>query len=285
MKKTKPVITVLGLCGRSVFLEVDHFHSSGETVHADSIHIEPGGKGYNQAVAAARLGASVNFITCCGDDDDGKVCSDFLIGEGIRPLVQKTDKASTAFASILTDRCGENQVTVYRGAADYLSADFIRMNEAVFAETDILLLNLEYPLEVNYAALELAEKYGVRTIMNPAPAGKLGRELLDRFFCITPNESEAAVIGFETTCEIITLGGNGVLVIENGKRVRIPAESISVVDTTGAGDCFNAALAVSVAKGDSLTEAAEFAQKAAAKSVSKRYVMPSLPYINELQEK
>ena len=132
-----PVITILGLCGRSVFLKVDHFHHPGETLHASAIHIEPGGKGYNQAVAAARLGAAVHFIAACGDDEDGKVCSSFLIKEGITPHIQIVANA-TAFASILTDAAGENRVTVFRGAADKLSADYVYAQEALFEESDIL---------------------------------------------------------------------------------------------------------------------------------------------------
>lgn len=278
----KPVITVLGLCGRSVFMQVDHFHAPGETVHADGIHIEPGGKGYNQAVAAARLSAEVNFITCCGNDDDAAACRSFLEAEGITPCFEYTDKAATAFAAILTDRSGDNRVTVCRGAADYLTADFVRSCESVIAGSDILLLNLEYPQAANEAALELAEKHGVKAVLNPAPAVLCGEEFLRRFWCITPNESEAQILGFETQREIITLGADGVLIRDGGRTMRLPACKAQAADTTGAGDCFNGAFAVAVAEGKPLAEAAEFAQKAAALSVSKHYVMPSLPYRNEI---
>ena len=277
MLMNRPVITVLGLCGRSVFMKVDHFHNSGETLHADFIHVEPGGKGYNQAVAAARLGAKVYFFAACGDDDDGRGCEEFLEKEGIVPYIQKVD-GSTAFATILTDQAGNNQVTVFRGATDNLSGEFIRAHEMVFAESDIVLLNFEVPEEANEAAIALSEKYGVKIIMNPAPAHPCCRAYLERFFCITPNESEAETIGFETEREVITLGSDGVLVIDGTDRKHLPALKVEVKDTTGAGDCFNGAFAVSIGEGNCLLEAARFAQRAASYSVSLDFVMPSLPY-------
>ena len=154
----KPVISILGLCGKSVSMKVDHFHKPGETLHAKSLYTEPGGKGFNQAVAAARLGADVHFFAACGADVDGKACEDFLTAEGINPHIEIVD-VPTAFASILTDKEGGNQVTVYRGSADSLSTGFILEHESVFAGSDIILLNFEVPDEANEAALCLAEKY------------------------------------------------------------------------------------------------------------------------------
>ena len=277
-----PVITILGLCGRSVFLKVDHFHHPGETLHASAIHIEPGGKGYNQAVAAARLGAAVHFIAACGDDEDGKVCSSFLIKEGITPHIQIVANA-TAFASILTDAAGENRVTVFRGAADKLSADYVYAQEALFEESDIVLLNFEVPTDANEAAIELAEKHGAKLFLNPAPAHPCSKEFLMPFFCITPNESEAEILGTETEREVITLGSRGALVKEKGSKTHLSAMNVIAKDTTGAGDCFTAALAVAIGEGKELLEAAIFAQKAAAMSVEQEYVMPSLPYRNMIE--
>ena len=278
----QPVITILGLCGRSVFLKVDHFHHPGETLHANALHIEPGGKGYNQAVAAARLGAAVHFIAACGDDEDGKACSSFLTKEGITPHIQ-TVEYSTAFASILTDATGENQVTVFRGAADKLSAAFVYAQEAAFEESDIVLLNFEVPSDANNAAIELAEKHGAKLFLNPAPAHPCSKEFLKHFYCITPNESEAEILGMETEREVITLGSRGALVKENGSEIHLSSVKVAAKDTTGAGDCFTAALAVAIGEGKELLEAAQFAQKAAAKSVEQEYVMPSLPYRNTIE--
>ena len=119
-------IGAVGLGGESVFLTADHFHAPGETLCAESIFIEPGGKAYNQAVAAARLGAQVCFFGAVGSDPGGALCRDVLLREGVTPILQTVPEANTAYACILTDRRGENQVTVYRGAADLLSADFLR---------------------------------------------------------------------------------------------------------------------------------------------------------------
>ncbi len=281
MRKSR--ITVIGLCGRSVFMRVDHFHRSGETVHAESIYIEPGGKGYNQAVAAARLGGEVSFISCCGDDDDGKACTDFLVKEGITPCIQKTKKSGTAFATILTDSTGENQVTVYRGAADYLTTDFIEKNEKRIAESDVLLLNFEYPMEINETALKIAEKYHVKSILNPAPAIACNDRFLNRFFCITPNQREAEILGGRGLREIVTLGAEGCEIKDGEEAVKIPGIQVDTIDTTGAGDCFNGALAVAVGEGWTLYDAACFATKAAAQSVTRSFVMPSLPYRDEIQ--
>ena len=297
--KKKPVITVLGLSGRSVFLKVDHFHKPGETVHAESIHIELGGKGYNQAVAAARLGARVNFFTCCGDDEDAKACKEFLEQEGITPYFELCPESSTAFASILTDSRGENQVTVYRGAADSMSGDFIRRHEQVIAESDMLLLNLEYPMEANLAALEAAEKHSVPAILNPAPFHDAHMAFLSRFYLTTPNFSEAAAypgMCGETIRElaeyltasplpktVVTLGADGALLAADGAAFLYPPVKAAAVDTTGAGDAFNGALAAALAGGAEMSDAVCFAQNAASLSVRRPFVMPAMPGLSEVE--
>jgi len=164
-------IAVLGLCGNSVFLQVDHFHAPGETVSALGRYCEPGGKGYNQAVAAARLGAEVSYLGAIGDDSDGKWCMEYLENEGITPVPQIIPDLPSAYACILTDRAGENRVTVYRGAAEFLTPEFIQSQEAVIADSDILLLNNEYPQACNEAAMAIAQKHGVRWSIIPLRHG------------------------------------------------------------------------------------------------------------------
>lgn len=286
-------ITVLGLCGRSVFLGVDHFHAPGETVHARHLYAEPGGKGFNQAVAAARLGAQAAFITCTGDDEDGRQCLACLEQEGVETAVQICPDRSTAYACILTDQLGENRVTVYRGAADALSPEHIRRCGDLIAGSDMLLLNNEYPHSCNLAALALAERYGVPVLLNPAPPRESNRELLQRLFLVTPNLSEAAVLfgGMPNSAAelavmarrsgvrraVVTLGGDGALLIDGDRALKYPAVRCAVRDTTGAGDVFTAALAVGVLNGRPLESAVEFAVNAAAISVTKQYVLPGLP--------
>ena len=133
-RKIAMKISVLGLCGNSVFLNVDHFHMPGETVHARGLYAEPGGKGYNQAVAAARLGAEVSFLGCIGDDPDGRACMDFLRKEGIVPVPQIQKGVPSAYACILTDQEGENRVTVFSGAAQMLTAEFVYENEQLLLD-------------------------------------------------------------------------------------------------------------------------------------------------------
>ena len=301
MERKEPMIGAVGLGGESVFLRVDHFHAPGETLQADGMFVEAGGKAYNQAVAAARLGAKVCFFGAVGRDSGAALCREVLEAEGILPVLQTIPHMNTAYACILTDAGGENRVTVSRGAADHLSADFIREQESVIARCTHLLLGLECPMEATLAALELAKKYGIFTILNPAPAIPLDTELLRAFDLITPNLQEAAVLlGLSDTPRIpelgrlfaaagltnavVTLGSEGSLLITPEGQLLFPALPVKAVDTTGAGDTFNAALAVAVSGGKTLTEAMEYATNASAWSVSRAHVLDSLPTARELEE-
>ena len=300
MKGKEPVIGAIGLGGESVFLGVDHFHAPGETLRAKDMFVEAGGKAYNQAVAAARLGAKVCFFGAVGQDSGGTLCRDVLKAEGIVPVLQTVPNVNTAYACILTDANGENQVTVSRGAADCLSADFICRQEAAIARCTHLLLGLECPLEATAAALKLAKKYGIFTILNQAPAVPLDMDFLRSFDLITPNLQEAAVLLGLThppelhalgrlfleaglTNAVVTLGSMGSLLITPCKQLRFPALPVKAVDTTGAGDTFNAALTVAISRGKTIEEAIELATNAAAWSVSYNHVLNSLPTDRQLQ--
>ena len=286
-------LCAVGLGGQSVFLRVDHFHSPGETLHATAIYSEPGGKAYNQAVAAARLGAEAVFIGAIGNDENGRECENYLKQEGIFPCLMRVHNCGTAYASILTDQSGENRVTVYRGAADRLSEDYIYSCEQVISDCSIMLLGLETSLSAALAALILAERYHIQTIFNPALARRLDMSLLRRFDIITPNLQEAAVLfslsdptpkalckalqsnGIKTA--VVTLGGDGALLFSSGKGIHYPAVNCTPVDTTGAGDCFNGALAAALLLGNNIENAVVFAMNAAALSVTKPHVMTALP--------
>jgi len=297
MKKAK--ITIIGLLGNSVFVRVPHFHSVGETLSADSLYMEPGGKGSNQAVAAARLGAEVVFISSMGRDSIARECLEFMENEGIRCLTQFNDTLSSPYACILTDSKGENQVTVHRGSADNLSAEFIKECEADIADSDILLLNNESPLEANIAALDIAGRHGVKAVLNPAPYAPLPSDYLRRFYLITPNRHEAQMlVGASEGADCreivkklaeagiqrcaITLGGSGSVLWNGTRLIEHDAIRVEVADTTGAGDCFNGAICCAVAEGMSEVDALDMAVRASALSVSKSFVMPALPYRNEI---
>lgn len=299
MERKEPVIGAIGLGGESVFLSVDHFHAPGETLQAKGIFVEPGGKAYNQAVAAARLGAKVFFFGAVGADSGSVLCRDTLESEGIIPVLQTIPDTNTAYACILTDRNGENQVTVSRGAANLLSSGFLYEQESVIAQCTHLLLGLECPIEATAGALELAKKHGIFTILNPAPAIPLDIDFLQSFDLITPNLQEATVLlGLDHTPEpdelaqllcnvgltnaVVTLGIKGSLLITPSQQMVFPALPVTAVDTTGAGDTFNAALAVAISRGQTMTEAIEFATNASAWSVCRNHVLDSLPTANEL---
>ena len=267
-------------------MRVPHFHAGGETVHATDFHYELGGKGFNQAVAAARQGAEVSFLTAVGADDVEKVRA-FLSAEGIKGMV--VGKATpSAHATILTDGTGETRVTVFPGARLDVS-DVEPFAEAI-ASADILLLTNEVPEDVNLRAAEIASaaatsaalphegprSAGVKIILNPAPARVLPTALSSRVSIFTPNEFE--IVGLENVPgEVVeTLGAKGCRIRSTGEIVSAPPAK--AVDSTGAGDTFNGVLAVRLAEGASLRDACIAANEAAAKSVAIRYVLPSIPH-------
>lgn len=296
-----PRIGCVGLGGQSVFLSADHFHRAGETLHARHLFREPGGKAYNQAVAAKRLGADVLFFGCIGDDLDGAACERVLLEEGITPILYKAEGVPTAYACILTDRNGENQVTVYRGAADFLTPQFLYDHTKQIRTCDILLLGMECPIAATAAAFALAEENQIPVVFNPAPAAQVPEEFIRQSFVITPNEQEAKelfraspIAEPERFCEmaahfgatnlVITLGSKGAMLMTSGERHMVRGISVNAVDTTGAGDTFNAALAVWLAKGSSLSEAVHYAILASAYSVQYEHVLSGLPSLRQLQE-
>ena len=270
-------IAIIGLVGRSLFFDVPRFHSGGETIHATGFHEEWGGKGFNQAVAAARQGAGVAFLGKVGCEADSRAVSDFCKAEGIVPVVHFSESSlwPTACAAILTDGTGETRVTVARGnELDEADVDFGFKDK--IAAADVLLLNNEVPDEVNLRASEIAAEHGVRIVYNPAPARPIPAELASRVFLFTPNEFEESSLG-DVSCEVVTtLGARGCRIRSTGEVV--PAVSCGrPVDSTGAGDTFTATLAVRLAEGESLLDACRAANAAAGQSVTVRYVIPSLP--------
>ena len=281
---SSPTIAVVGLVGRSMFFEVPRFHAGGETVHATGFHEEWGGKGFNQAVAAARQGAKVSFLGKAGSESDASAIEALCEKEGIAPHIYFSTPAvePTACAAIMTDGTGETRVTVARGI-ELNAADVEFGFKAAIANADILLLNNEVPEEVNLRASEIAVANGVKIVFNPAPARPLSPALAERVSLFTPNEFEEAALG-EVRGEVVTtLGAKGCRVRSTGEV--IPAPSADAVDTTGAGDTFNGVLAVRLAEGASLRDACIAANAAAAASVTKRYVLPSIPRRDELEER
>lgn len=299
----RPRIGVIGLSGDSILLRVRRFPSPGETIAAAGMETEPGGKGYNQAVACARLGAEVSFLSPVGADPAGDLCEDVARREGIaHPLFLRKAGAMTARAVVMSEETGENTVTVYPGASLLLTGEDVRAAEGLFRDCDILLLQLEMPLDILEAAFELAEKHGIRVILNPAPAKPVAERCLRRAALLTPNETEAKMLlGFSQEDEVstetiaalfrerglcpavITLGGRGSMIVTDAETEMVPPEPVEAVDTTGAGDVFNAALAVRLAQGSPLRDAAYYAARASGWSVSRRGVLQSIPTREQLE--
>lgn len=273
-------IAIVGLCGNSIFMSADHFHENGETVIADSVNEEIGGKGLNQAIAASRMGAKVSFLAAVGDDGGGRTCMDVVKQEGIRGCFCVKEKQRTTFAFILTDKHGENQVTEYIGAE--LTPEDVQGFEEEIAQSDILLLQHEVPASVNEMAIMLAKKHHVRVILNPAPISEISDQMAETVFVVTPNEQEKQAICVERfQNNITTLGGKGCQINET---IMIPAIPVQAVDTTGAGDTFNGVLAVCLAEGMDMEEACRYAVAASGISVGRRYVLPAIPYRDEVEQ-
>lgn len=269
-------VVVVGIVGNSVFMPVDEFHVGGETLEAKSLRLEYGGKGFNQAVAAARWGADVSFVAAVGSDAYGDI-KKFLEKEKIKSVLIKKDEP-TAFASIITDKTGANRVTVYQGAQ--LSIKDLDSFEDEIKKADVLLINNEVAEEINLAVARIAKNYGVKIILNPAPYKKVKKELLDSIFLFTPNEHESKDLNKYKNV-VQTLGGKGCYI--KADNVVVPAERVKVVDTTGAGDTFSGVLAAEIAGGHDINTAVGFAVKASGVSVTRPGAVSSIPFKNEIQ--
>ena len=273
-----PKVSVIGICGQSTFLYVDHFHQNGETIFTDNSFKEIGGKGINQAIAAKRTGIEVSFLAAVGDDCDGKLCKELLQRENIKSFLTVKKDMATTFAFVLVDKNGENQVTVYHGAE--LSKEDILSFSQEIKSSNILLLQQEIPKEVNEFAIAVAQEYGIPVVLNPAPEGLIP-DFCGKLFAVTPNKHESRFVDFDNfEHNVVTLGKDGCLVDNN---IVIPASKVDVVDTTGAGDTFNGVMAAMLAKKYSFEDACRYGVCAASLSVTKEYVINAIPYMNDIE--
>lgn len=275
----------------------------GETLLGGKFFMNPGGKGANQAVAAARLGGKVLFIAKVGNDPFGVRAVDQYKAEGINTKHVVVDKEHpSGVALILVDAHGENSIAVASGANAHLMPQDIDNARGAIEDGDILLMQLETPLEtVEHAAL-LAKQLGKKVILNPAPAHPLPESLLRNLYMLIANETEAEFIsgtkisdmdsvaraadiicgkGVENV--VITLGSKGAFVKERGAYHQVQGLKVKAVDATAAGDTFCGALCVALAEGRSITEAVEFANRAAAITVTRMGAQSSLPYRREVE--
>ena len=274
-------IAVIGICGNSIFMNVDHFHEKGETLNANSVYEEIGGKGINQAVACAKMGAEVSFLGAIGDDADAEKCRQVAREYGINGFFATKKGMKTTFAVILTDKNGENQVTGYRSAE--LSIEDVISFEEEIKNSDILLLQQEVPESVNEVAVELANKHNVKIILNPAPIRTIPEKIAESVFAVTPNEQEQKAIDTDRFRNVITTLGSKGCSINNEKFIN--AIAVKPVDTTGAGDTFNGTMAVLLAEGKPLETACRYAVLASGLSVTKKGVLNAIPTREEIERK
>lgn len=288
-------ITVIGSINMDLVTSTNKIPKVGETVLGHSFHTIPGGKGANQAVAAARLGADVTMIGAVGDDSFGQPLLDHLTNQGINTKsIMKVNGTSTGIASIIVSEA-DNSIIVVPGANNHITPELIEKHEDKIINSNILLLQLEIPLESVIRAVELAKKHGIRTILNPAPIQKLPKELLEMVDYLTPNEHEQALLfasvdGTEQELEnikekcIVTKGAKGVMIYNNCEKIEIPSIQVEAVDTTGAGDSFNGALATALCEGLDIEEACRFANVVGAISVTKLGAQTGMPTKKEVEE-
>ena len=294
-----PNITVLGLFCADLITRTDRMPAWGETLHGRGFSLTAGGKGSNQAVAAACQGASVTFISRLGDDAFAALARDLYTRVGIDTTHIGIDAGvSTGTATILVDDArGDNAIVIDPGACARITGEDVNAAAARIAAADIFVCQLELPLALCEHGIALARQAGVPVILNPAPACPLPATFFEAIDYLTPNESEAAALVGHTveTDEqvkraaatlrrwgvrnvLITLGERGVYIDSNGFRGIIPAINAGpVVDTIGAGDAFNGALAAALAEGEDLPGAARRACTAAGISVTRAGAAPSLP--------
>ncbi|MCM3162326.1 ribokinase [Metabacillus litoralis] len=287
----KPKILVIGSINMDLVTQTKIVPKTGETVLGTSFLTVPGGKGANQAIAAAKLGADVTMLGCIGDDAFGIELKQNLNKQGVTTKFIKTiPNESSGIASITLSE-GDNSIIVVPGANNGLSPEMIMEQEHVIAEADIILLQLEVPLESVSISVELAQKHNVPVILNPAPIQELPKELLLAVTYITPNEHEqkSLLSNKELTMEeidhlkqkcIVTQGEKGIYLYQDGL---IPGYKVETIDSTGAGDTFNGALALSLSKGNALKEACHFANAAAALSVTKLGAQSGMPTFEEVE--
>ena len=276
-------LTVFGLSGQSIFMTVDEFHKPEETKTASSIYIEAGGKGHNQAVAARRQGVSVNFVAAYGRDEFAKYAITELSKDEVTVYPIYKDGMS-AYATILIDKNGNNQVTVYQGVNSLLTVEDVLPYEELIKNSEMVLLQFEMPLAVVKQIIAMANKHDVLVMLNPAPLIKATD--LGKIDIITPNEHEQAILSqaeLDVRNVIITKGGKGVSVKTIDEEYDVSALAVKAVDTTGAGDVFNGSLAAYLLKGMSLREATQTACIAAGLSVCKAHVIASIPYFEDVE--
>jgi ribokinase len=295
-------IIVIGSCNTDMVIKADRLPVPGETVIGGTFFMNPGGKGANQAVAAARLGGKVTLISKTGNDVFGRQSVELFNSEGINTSYIFSDpKNPSGVALITVDANGENCIMVASGANASLSPADIETAKGEIENAEIVLMQLEIPMETVEYATEMANKKGIKVVLNPAPARALSDKLLKSVYMITPNKSEAEILSgikvhdWESAKKagdvirakgadivVITLGSLGALICEENGYQKVDAVKVNALDTTAAGDTFSGALCVGISEGKTIVDSVKMAAKAAALSVTRMGAQSSIPFRKEL---
>jgi ribokinase len=300
-----PAVVVVGSLNADLVVRTPRFPAPGETTTGSDFAVYPGGKGANQAVAAARLGAGVIMVGRVGRDDHGRLLRRSLAAAGVdaEPVVDDED-AATGVAVITIDASGQNHIVLAPGANERLRPGDIERRRALIESAAVVLLQLEVPLETVEAAARIAQRAGVAVVLDPAPARREALALLPLASFVTPNETELRLLagaapGAATPegaaqmarslleqgarCVIAKLGAAGAIAVSRDGEWAWPGHPVQAVDTTAAGDAWNGAFAVAVAEGRALQEAGAFASAAAAISVTRPGAQPSMATRDEVE--
>jgi len=296
-------VLVVGSSNTDMVARAERIPAPGETVLGGGFVRTAGGKGANQAVAAARLGADVDFVARVGQDVFGEAAVNDIAATGVNTeYVFRDCEAPSGVALIFVDARGQNSIIVAPGANARLSPDDVESARPAFERADVVVLQFETPLETAGRAIDLAKELGRRIVLNPAPVPSLPAGFLSGIDVLTPNEVEAAMLlgwpldesfdgvkaarallNLGVGAAVVTLGPKGAVAAFGGQTYLIPPIRVSPIDTTAAGDCFTGALAVALAEGRDLAEACQFATFAAALSVTRFGAQASLPTRAEVE--
>jgi ribokinase len=293
----KPEVTVVGSFAVGLTMRAPKLPIFGETMLGTDFDMGPGGKGSNQAVATARLGAHSALIALIGTDKLAGIATDLYAAEGVDAalVTPRTERATGVGFIILNDK-GENFIILDMGANELMDAATVDAGEARFRESDVVMAVLEVPIAAAARAMELGRRHGARTILNPAPARQLPDSIFRHVDYLTPNESELRILlglpaddprsSRELAGElrrrgvrnvVVTLGRTGALILTDELDVMVPAVPVKVVDTTGAGDAFNSGFAVALAEGRDIVDAVRFGVVCGGIACTRLGVVPSLP--------
>ena len=297
-------ICIIGSIGYDLTTYMYQFPKAGETIVGKKFIQNPGGKGENQVIAAARVGGDVTFIGAVGDDNYGELLKKNLEANNVKTHLKIVPNMSSQIATILIDETGENRIVIVPGANNFVDKKQIDDNFDIIKECDIILMQLEIPMETVEYVVDKFYELNKILILNPAPGAELSDNIIKKCTYLTPNENEIGLITkmpYDTIDNIklaakslidkgaqnvlVTLGEKGAYLKNKNEDIIIPTIKVKAIDTTGAGDCFNGVFAMYLALGKSAIEAIKYANVASSISVTRSGAVPSLPYKEEVDEK